>query len=126
MSKKNRKHRKEGMTKGIDHMIVCPVCKAYSYPMQFSEPQNEIEKEAVICGSCKTDLKPYITAMEAWEKEQAEKKLKEGETITTTSAGPIAPEIVNVVDGVVVEKPKRKSSPRKKKTEEPTSSTTTN
>jgi hypothetical protein len=51
-------------------MLKCPACGAHSYPLQFSDPQNEVEENAVLCGSCKTDIYPFMKAMEQWEQEE--------------------------------------------------------
>jgi uncharacterized protein YbaR (Trm112 family) len=78
MSKKNRKHKKEGVTKGLDYMIRCPICKGMSYPLNYIDPKNEVEENAVLCGSCKQDLYPFMKAMEEFQKQQEEKnKLEE-------------------------------------------------
>lgn len=72
MSKKNRVHKKGDMVKGLDKMIKCPVCGGMSYPLQFSDPQNEVEENAVICGSCKVDLWPIMKALEAMNQREEE------------------------------------------------------
>jgi hypothetical protein len=74
MSKKKRLSVKD--------MIVCPYCRAYSYPRVFSDPQNDEEKKAIFCGSCKTDLTPYLEAMDKYMKEmEAKEKEKENGTL---------------------------------------------
>jgi 7-cyano-7-deazaguanine synthase in queuosine biosynthesis len=61
-------------------MVLCPYCHAYSYPRVFKEPKDETESKAVICGSCKTDLRPYADAMQKYEA-----KMKETVNETPTS-----------------------------------------
>lgn len=79
MSKKNRIHKKGDMEKGLDKMIRCPVCGAMSYPLQYSDPQNEVEENAVICGACKVDLWPIMKAIEAMNEEKSSQELTETE-----------------------------------------------
>ena len=72
MSKKNTTRT----TVGGD-MIQCPYCHAYSYPRLYKNPQTDEEKEAIVCGSCLANLRPYITAMMKYEeamKAELEKK----------------------------------------------------
>ena len=111
MSKKNRKHRKEGISKGLDSMIRCPSCEGLSYPLMYSDPKNEVEEKAVICGACKLDLRPFITAMEAYEEDQKLKQTHKEELVPPS----IAISSNTQEDITVEEKSKRKSSPRKKK-----------
>ena len=74
MSKKNRVHRRDPKAKkGLDYMMKCPICGAYSYPLMYAEPKNEVEENAVLCGACKKDLYPFMKAMEEWEKQEQAK-----------------------------------------------------
>ena len=61
----------------LEDMIKCPHCHAFSYPRLFSNPQNEDEKEAVICGSCHQNLRPYMKAVEEYQKKLQERILNE-------------------------------------------------
>ena len=56
--------------KRLEDMISCPLCHAWSYPRAIRDPKNDTEKEAILCGSCHTDLMPYIKARQA----EAERK----------------------------------------------------
>ena len=77
MSAKNRTRT----TVGGD-MIQCPFCHAFSYPRLYKEPKDEDEKNAIICGSCKANLRPYIDAMMKYE-EAMKKRLEEKPTEET-------------------------------------------
>jgi hypothetical protein len=56
--------------KDISKMIECLFCHAWGYPRVHKYPQNEQEKKAILCPSCKKDLTPVI---EARQKEEEEK-----------------------------------------------------
>jgi len=65
--KKLRKLFGDQKPKGLDKMIQCPKCGAYSYARKYSYPKNEEEKDAILCGSCLLNLTPYI---EKYKKEK--------------------------------------------------------
>jgi hypothetical protein len=76
--KGNHQQRKKRRKGTLADMILCPYCKAMSYPRVYREPQDEVQKEAIICGSCGADLRPYVKAMEAYERKMQEQyKLKD-------------------------------------------------
>ncbi len=72
MSKKNHKHRKEDMNKGLEYMSWCPRCHAMGYFLKIQNPTNLVEEEAIICPSCRTDVYPIIKAFEVWQKDHEE------------------------------------------------------
>jgi uncharacterized protein YbaR (Trm112 family) len=88
MSKKNTTRT----TVGGD-MIQCPYCHAFSYPRLYKNPQTDEEKEAIVCGSCLLNLRPYINAMmkyeEAMKKEQEKKPTEENALILDNGDGTV-------------------------------------
>jgi hypothetical protein len=88
MSKKNTTRT----TVGGD-MIQCPYCHAYSYPRLYKNPKTDEEKEAIVCGSCLANLRPYINAMmkyeEAMKKEQEKKPTEENALIMDNGDGTV-------------------------------------
>lgn len=58
LSKFERKQAKHN--KKTEDMVQCPFCKALSYPRIYVEPTTDQEKNAIICGSCHKDMKPYM------------------------------------------------------------------
>jgi hypothetical protein len=66
MSKKNTRRRE------MKDMIVCPFCKAYSYPRVYAIPNGEEEAKAILCGACMMNLRPYIDAMMKYEEKMKE------------------------------------------------------
>jgi hypothetical protein len=56
----------------LEDMIMCPYCKAYSYPRFNANPVTEEDRTAVYCGSCRANLRPYMLAMEEYERKMKE------------------------------------------------------
>lgn len=48
-------------------MMQCPYCHAMSYPRIIFEPSNDEERNAIFCGSCHANVRPYIEAMKKYE-----------------------------------------------------------
>ena len=72
MSKKNRVHRRDPKSKGLDKMVVCDKCGALSYLRVYVQPKNEVEENALICSSCKFDMYPILKAYELLSNENEE------------------------------------------------------
>ena len=72
--------------KSFEAMVKCPVCKAFMYPMAFEKPENDSEKNVVICSSCKRNIAPFlemdamIMALEEADRGAEEAKKKEEES----------------------------------------------
>ena len=90
MGKKSKKKRNEGRVRSpFENMIVsCPICKARSYPRILKDPQNAEEQEAVFCGSCKANLRPFI---DHWQREEAKQKALEAIAEHQQSLGSASP-----------------------------------
>ena len=71
----------------IEQMIECPHCGAYSYPRGINDPKNQEEKDAIICGSCKKNLTPYIEEQKRKHAEREE--LKKGIKIVDAKDAPL-------------------------------------
>lgn len=68
IEKSNHLARKQSRRKAsIQSMIICPYCHAMSYPRLYSDPKNDEEKSAIICGSCLANLRPFLEAMKKYE-----------------------------------------------------------
>jgi Zn-finger protein len=75
MKIKNTKRR------GVEDMIRCPACRAFSYPYKIDGPgYTKEEKEGVYCKSCNINLIPILKQindkMVELEKERKEKETK--------------------------------------------------
>jgi tRNA isopentenyl-2-thiomethyl-A-37 hydroxylase MiaE len=67
----------------LNDMIVCPFCKAYSYPRLVTNPSNDEEKKQVYCGSCRQELSEYMKKLlEYQQKLEAEANEKVEEKVT--------------------------------------------
>lgn len=63
-----KQEKKDMKRTTVQDMIQCPYCKCMSYPRIYENPLTEDEKNAIICGSCLRDLKPYMDMAEDFEK----------------------------------------------------------
>ena len=84
MSKKNRIHKKDRITKGLNNMLKCEKCGALSYPKVFSSPTNLVEEAAILCGACHFDMWPILNAWKLMYEQRAT-NLNETELPVTTN-----------------------------------------
>lgn len=83
--------------RSVNDMLICPLCNAYSYPRKIANPKNEEEEKALICGSCKENVVPYLDAVKEYQRVQAEREkvLKEIKEEPTNNEG---------IEGIVTDK----------------------
>lgn len=102
MSSKKNRNQGRGRSEFRYMIAECPVCRARSYPRVFQDPQNEAEKEAIFCGSCKTNLRPFIDYAKMQEaKAEAQRALAQFEAKPGESSVP--PQILADMAGVKAE-----------------------